>query len=66
MKKEIQKLEARRSKIYHEIESLGDFRSGSISVNYRKCGKKNCICRRKGHPGHGPQYLWTTTRKCAV
>jgi hypothetical protein len=42
---------------------MGDFRRGTISVNYRKCGKKNCICTKSGHPGHGPQYLWNTTLK---
>ena len=29
----------------------------------RKCGKKNCARAKPGHPGHGPQYLWTTTIK---
>lgn len=40
------------------MASLGDFRRGTISVNFRKCGKSNCACARKDHPGHGPQYLW--------
>jgi hypothetical protein len=34
-----------------------------ISVNYRKCGKKNCTCAKPGHAGPGPQYLWNTTIK---
>ena len=42
--------------------SLGDFRLGTISASYRKCGKKGCVCARKGHRGHGPQYLYTTKR----
>ena len=46
-----------------KLEELGDFRRGTLSVNYRKCGKKNCICTKSGHPGHGPQYLWNTTVK---
>jgi len=33
-----------------------------ISVRYRKCGKGNCLCAHKRHPGHGPQYLWNTTQ----
>jgi len=41
----------------------GRFQGGAISVNYRKCGKKNCICAKPGHPGHGPQYLWSMTIK---
>ena len=63
MEKEIQGLEARRDNIYCRIEALGDFRPGMISVNFRRCGKKNCACHQKDHPGHGPQYLWNTTRK---
>lgn len=59
----VEKLEVRRKEIYRQMEALGDFRPGTISVNYRKCGKKKCICREKGHPGHGPQYLWNATRK---
>ncbi len=54
-------LEAKRKSAYRKIEELGDFRRGTISVNYRKCGKKNCSCAQPGHPGHGPQYLWNTT-----
>ncbi len=30
-------------------------------MNYRKCGKSNCACARKDHPGHGPQYLWNVS-----
>jgi hypothetical protein len=51
-------LESRRKQIYRNLEALGDFRRGTISVNYRKCGKSNCACAQKDHPGHGPQYLW--------
>src|SRR4030042_5025129 len=56
-------LEQRREALYRKIEETGDFRRGSISVTYRKCGKKNCACAREGHPGHGPQHLWSTTIK---
>jgi hypothetical protein len=49
--------------VYKKIGEIGDFRRGTISVNYRRCGKKNCICTKSGHPGHGPQYLWNTTLK---
>jgi hypothetical protein len=43
------------------MQALGDFRPGTISVNFRKCGKKSCACAQPGDPGHGPQYLWSTT-----
>lgn len=56
-------LEGRRKSLYKKLEGIGDFRRGTISVNYRKCGKKNCICAKPDHPGHGPQYLWSTTIK---
>jgi hypothetical protein len=59
----IKNLESKRKALYKKIEGIGDFRRGTISVNHRKCGKKNCICAKPGHPGHGPQYLWSTTIK---
>jgi len=54
-------LELRRKELYQELIDLGDFRRGTISTNYRKCGKKNCVCTQAEHPGHGPQYLWNAT-----
>ena len=61
--KKLEKLEIKRDSIHGKLATLGDFKRGTISVNYRKCGKKNCACAKPGHPGHGPQYLWTTTIK---
>jgi hypothetical protein len=61
MEDALKALEAKRESVYRKIEELGDFRRGTIAVNYRKCGKKNCTCVQPGHPGHGPQYLWNTT-----
>lgn len=52
-------LEAQRSELYARLAELGDFRRGSMSENYRRCGKANCACARAGHPGHGPRMLWT-------
>jgi hypothetical protein len=60
---QIVKLEAKKKSLYKKLKKLGNFRRGTISVHYRKCGKKNCACAKSGHPGHGPQYLWTTTIK---
>jgi hypothetical protein len=62
MEQSLKRLEIQRQALYRQIEGLGDFRPGMISVNYRKCGKKNCACQQKDHPGHGPQYLWNTTQ----
>jgi hypothetical protein len=54
-------LEARRAELYAQLAEVGDFRRGSLSAVYRKCGKPNCACAAPGHPGHGPQ--WNLTRK---
>ena len=52
-------LEAERDRLYAQLSTVGDFRRGSVSENYRKCGKLNCACAAPGHPGHGPRFLWT-------
>ena len=54
-------LERQRERLYAELAASGDFRRGSISENYRRCGKPNCACAQPDHPGHGPRYLWTRT-----
>jgi len=56
----MERLEAERARLYQELSQVGDFRRGSLSVNYRRCGKPNCACAQPEHPGHGPQYLLTT------
>jgi|SRR5690242_5690790 hypothetical protein len=52
-------LEAERNRLYAQLAAVGDFRRGSVSENYRTCGKPNCACAAPGHPGHGPRFLWT-------
>jgi hypothetical protein len=52
-------LEAERDLLYARLAATGDFRRGSVSENYRKCGKPNCACAQPGHRGHGPRFLWT-------
>jgi hypothetical protein len=52
-------LEAERDRLFALLASLGDFRRGSVSENWRRCGKPNCACVKPGHPGHGPRMLWT-------
>lgn len=63
MEETVESLEKRREHLYRQVQETGDFRRGIISVIYRKCGKKNCICAQEGHPGHGPLHLWNTTIK---
>jgi hypothetical protein len=61
MEPSLESLESRRKELYRKLEALGDFRRGTISVNYRKCGKSNCACAQPDHRGHGPQYLWNAS-----
>ena len=52
-------LEDERDRLHELLRAVGDFRRGSVSENWRKCGKPNCACAAPGHPGHGPRFLWT-------
>jgi hypothetical protein len=52
-------LEAERDRLFAQLAAVGDFRRGSVSENYRRCGKPNCACAAADHPGHGPRFLWT-------
>src|SRR5919204_2602342 len=52
-------LEAERDRLYAQLSQVGDFRRGSVSENYRKCGKPGCWCAQPGQRGHGPRVLWT-------
>lgn len=63
MEETIGSLEKKRERLYKDLQEVGDFRRGIISVIYRKCGKKYCACAKEGHPGHGPLHLWNTTIK---
>ena len=50
-----------RTDIIKKLDSLGEFRRGMVSRNYRKCGKPTCHCSKQGERGHGPQHLWNAT-----
>jgi Family of unknown function (DUF6788) len=52
-------LEAERGRLYEQLSRVGDFRRGSVSENWRRCGKPNCACAAVDHRGHGPRFLWT-------
>ena len=54
-------LEAERERLYAQLSAVGDFRRGSVTENYRRCGKQGCACAQPDHPGHGPRFLWTRT-----
>jgi len=63
MTEDLQNLEDRRDRLYQKLPSFGDFRLGIISQTYTRCGKNNCACADKDPAGHGPRYLWNTTRQ---
>ena len=52
-------LEADRAKLFHQMQTLGDFRTGSISAVIRRCGKPTCHCAQPHDPGHDPQFRLT-------
>jgi len=60
MRKDLDALQQDRARLFLEIAEIGDFRRGSISETYRRCGKPNCCCASADHGGHGPQYLLMT------
>ena len=51
-------LEAERARLYAELSTVGDFRRGTLSAVFRRCGKPNCRCAQSGERGHGPQWNW--------
>jgi len=42
-----------------EIAQVGEMRPGSLVERYRKCGKSNCRCAKRGAAGHGPDWILT-------
>src|SRR6202035_5494683 len=59
MPEPLDELGRQRDRLYEQLAGTGDFRPGSVSETYRRCGKPNCACAAPGHPGHGPRLLWT-------
>ena len=43
-------LEARRARLFERLAAVGDFRRGSVSENWRRCGKP---CRAAAATGRG-------------
>ena len=57
---ELAGLDAERARLYAELSGVGDFRRGTLSAVFRRCGKPGCHCAQPGERGHGPQ--WNLTR----
>jgi hypothetical protein len=62
MGKNIESFQEQKESLFRELEGIGNFRRGTISFRYRKCGKSNCICATEKRAGHA-QYQWSTTIK---
>lgn len=56
-----QRLESKALHLKQAIGQLGELFPGSLVERFRKCGKANCRCAKKGAPGHGPN--WIVTRE---
>jgi hypothetical protein len=55
----LETLRGRRDQLAASLAQVDDLRPGVLTARYRKCGKPNCHCTRKGSPGHGPSYSLT-------
>jgi hypothetical protein len=51
----------RRERLLAQLPDLRQILRGSLVTRYRRCGRSNCHCARKGHPGHGPAYYLKVT-----
>jgi hypothetical protein len=56
---QLDELLQQRARLYEQLADTDDFRRGSVSASYRRCGKPNCVCAGEDHPGHGPRFMWT-------
>jgi len=59
----VEELRARCEALKLQVSQVGALRPGSLVERYRRCGKANCHCARRGAKGHGP--CWSLTRTVA-
>jgi len=57
--KSLESLDQQRASIAHQIATLGDLRSGSVTSTSGRCGKPNCHCHQPKGLGHGPNFRLT-------
>lgn len=57
----LDQLLARAQALKSQLTTVGELRPGSLVEHYRKCGKPNCHCAKRGSRGHGPS--WVITRE---
>jgi len=51
----------RRQELLEKLADLHEILRGTLIVRYRRCGRPNCHCARRGDPGHGPKYYLSVT-----
>ena len=44
MEQTLRDYEKKRDALVDSLKELGEFRRGTVTANYRKCGKPNCAC----------------------
>jgi len=49
-------LEAKIATLKQELMQLGDLRPGTLSEQYKVCGKAGCACKADPPRRHGPYY----------
>jgi hypothetical protein len=59
MSDSLPQLEAKRTDLFRQLATVGDFRRGSIGSTSGKCGKPNCHCSKPDSRGHGPNFRLT-------
>ena len=55
--REVRQLE----RLVSQLPNLEEVLRGSLVTRYRRCGRPNCHCARKGDRGHGPSYYLMVT-----
>ena len=61
MATDVQALHARREQLLRDLAAIGTFWRGTLKPRFTTCGKPDCPCADKGHPGHGP--YWSVVYK---
>lgn len=56
---QIEQLLSQSHTLKTQIAEIGEMRPGSLVERYRKCGKPNCRCAKRGAAGHGPDWILT-------
>lgn len=56
----LRELQARASDLASTLCQCWPLHDGTVSVQYRRCGKANCACHRDDSKRHGPYATWTT------